>query len=114
MEYYYIQFAEQSAPVQNNRLHLTMANKRRNTEVAGRKTASAAAKILCSPYSSKAEKSAAAAELAQRPSRTSKRNPEVASKKIASIAAKILRSPHSSPAAKRAAASALTQRASKA
>ena len=91
-----------------------MANKRRNAEVASKKTASAAAKILCSPYSSKAEKSAAAAELAQRPARTTERNSEVTSKKIASLAAKVLRSPHSSSAAKKAAASALTQRPNKA
>ena len=91
-----------------------MANKRRNAEVAGKRTASATAKILCSPYSSKAEKAAAAAKLAQRPDSAVKRDSEVPSKKIASIAAKILRSPHSSPAAKRAAASALMQRAGKA
>ena len=89
-----------------------MANKR-NAEVTGKKIVSAAAKILRSPYSSKAEKAAAAAKLAQRPDSTVKRNSEVPSKKIASIAAKILRSPHSSPAAKKAAASALTQRAGK-
>ena len=90
-----------------------MANKR-NAEVAGKKTVSAAAKILCSPYSSNAEKAAVAAKLAQRPDSAVKRNSEVPSKKLASIAAKILRSPHSSPAAKKAAASALTQRPDKA
>ena len=91
-----------------------MANKRRNSEVTGKRAASAAAKILRSPYSSKAEKSAAASALTQRPDRTARKNSEVTGKKAASIAAKILRSPHSSRAAKRAAASALTQRPDKA
>lgn len=87
--------------------------RKRNSETTSAQAASTAAKILRSPYSSKAEKSAAASALTQRPDKTAKRNSEITGKQVASLAAKILRSPHSSPAAKSAAASALTQRPNK-
>jgi len=43
--------------------------KRKNSEVTGKKAASAAAKVLRDPKSSKAAKSAAASALTQRPNR---------------------------------------------
>ncbi len=47
--------------------------RKRNTEVASRKAASAASKVLRNPLSSKAAKTAAASALAQRPNRRRKR-----------------------------------------
>ena len=87
---------------------------RKSSEITRAEVASTAAKILCSPFSNKAAKSAAALTL--RPNRqTSRKNSaEVARRKATSVAAKILRSPHSSPTAKKAAVSALTQRPDKA
>ena len=46
-----------------------MANKRKNREVTSAKAASAAAKVLSNPNSSKAAKTAAASALTQRPNK---------------------------------------------
>lgn len=44
-------------------------SKRKNSEVTGRKAASAAGKVLSNPRSSKAAKTAAASALTQRPNK---------------------------------------------
>ncbi len=81
---------------------------RKNSEVTGKRAASAAARTLRNPNASKAAKSAAGSALTQRSS--GQKNSEVTSKKAASAAAKTLRNPNASKAAKSAAGSALTQR----
>lgn len=81
---------------------------RRNTEVTGKRAASAASKVLRSPTASKAAKSAAGSALTQVRSKAGVN--EVTSKRVASAASKTLRNPNASKAAKSAAGSALTQR----
>lgn len=73
----------------------------------GKGVASAAAKVLHDPKSSKAEKSVAASALVQKGTK------DVTSPKVASEAGKILHDAKASKAAKSAAASALAQKPGK-
>ena len=73
------------------------------TASTGKKTASAASKVLHSKTASKDEKSVAASAMAQ------SKTKDVTGKAVASKAGKILHDPKASPAAKSAAASALAQ-----
>jgi hypothetical protein len=77
----------------------------KNKEVTGKKAATAASKVLRSPSTSKAAKSAAGSALSQR-----KAPAKVTSKPAASAASKTMRSKGTSKAAKTASGSALTQR----
>ena len=74
-------------------------------EMTGKAAASAAARVLADPASSRSEKKAAASALTQAHSA------EATGTKAASAASKVLRNPKSSKDAKTAAASALTQKA---
>jgi hypothetical protein len=77
-------------------------------EVTGKKAATAASKVLRSPNSSKAAKSAAGSALSQ-----AKSPPKVTSSNAATAASKTLRGSGSSKSAKTSAGSALTQRPGK-
>lgn len=74
-------------------------------EETSKTVAKSASKVLSSPKSSKAEKTAAASALSQH-----KQPAKQTSSKAASAAAKVLNNPSSSGAAKKAAASVLTQK----